>query len=120
MLDNNIGTLGVAVWPSYVGICVGDPGEGPHARWEPISADYKRGQITWGMENNEVIGRAEILAPAGQFTHLAYFSGPEGACMVGKVQLPHPILFPTAGHIDVYPIRNADLKLNERQGIDYT
>jgi len=71
------------------------------------------------LENSEmIVGRARIQAPAGHYTHLAYFSGPEGACMVGKVQLPHPVLFLSAGEIEIYPITNSDLQLLKAQGCE--
>lgn len=112
------GTLGLVVWPAYVGVCTEDPGPGPIAYGEP-EADYQRGQIDWALEDGEIVGRAAISAPAGLYTHMAYFSGPHGACMSGKMQLSHPIRFLEAGMIDVYPITNSDLSANQRQGIDY-
>ena len=118
-MTDGIGTLGITVWPAYIGICAEDPGPGPIAHGEPDSTDYRRGQIHWAMESAEIVGRAAIHAPAGQYTHMAYFSGPEGPCMSGKMQLPHPIWFAKPGVIDVYPITNSDLSKNLRQGIDY-
>jgi hypothetical protein len=110
------GTLTVAVWPTYVGACREDPGPGPIAYGEPEATRYQRGQIQWGMEEGAIVGRAVIHAEAGRYTHLAYFRGPEGPCMCGKIQLPHPILFPRAGVIEIYPITNADLGLLKAQG----
>ena len=75
----------------------------------PKGRDYQRGQIQWGMEEDDIVGRAFIHAGPGLYTHLAYFRGPEGSCMCGKIQLPHPIQFRQPGVIEVYPITNADL-----------
>ena len=101
------GTLALTVWPAYIGICVEDPGPGPVANGEP-GVDYRRGQIHWAMENGEIVGHAAIHAPRGCYTHMAYFSGPEGPCMTGRMQIAHPLRF-EGGLIDVYPITNSDL-----------
>lgn len=114
------GTLGIAIWPAYVGACIEDPGPGPIAYGEPESTHYARGQINWGIEasssSEQIVGRALIHAPAGIYTHLAYFRGPEGPCMSGKLQLQHPIVFPSSGVIEIYPITNDGLKLLKAQG----
>jgi len=110
------GTLEIAIWPAYVGACQEDPGPGPIAYGEPQDSRYQRGQIQWGMEKDNIVGRALIHAGPGRYTHLAYFRGPEGPCMCGKIQLPHPILFPRVGVIEIYPINNSDLRLLKAQG----
>jgi hypothetical protein len=110
------GTLSVVVWPAYVGVCQEDPGPGPAPYGEPRGIQYQRGQIHWGMENDDIVGRALIHAGPGLYTHLAYFRGPEGSCMCGKIQLPHPIPFRRIGVIEVYPITNTDLRLLKAQG----
>ena len=112
------GTLTIAVWPAYVGACQADPGPGPVAYGEPEATQYQRGQIQWGMEKDDIVGRALIHAGPGLYTHLAYFRGPEGSCMCGKIQLPHPILFRQPGVIEVYPITNSDLRLLKAQGCE--
>jgi hypothetical protein len=118
------GNLSFAVWPVYVGACTEDPGVPPLAFGEPTDPSYERGQISYGHEVHDnveqIVGRAFIKAPEGRYTHLAYFSGPEGACMTGKVQLPHPIVFVGPDNtLEVYPITNDDLKLLKTQGRDY-
>jgi hypothetical protein len=110
------GTLNVVVWPAYVGACQEDPGPGSVPYGEPQGTEYQRGQIQWAMENGDIVGRAFIHTGAGHYTHLAYFRGPEGPCMCGEMQLPHPILFRRAGVIEVYPITNSDLRLVKAQG----
>jgi hypothetical protein len=110
------GVLGVAVWPTHVGACREDPGPGPVPYGEPEGSGYRRGQIQWGLEGDEIVGRAVIHAGPGLYTHLAYFHGPDGPQMCGKVQLPHPIPFRQAGVIEVYPITNPDLRLLKAQG----
>lgn len=112
------GTLRIAVWPAYVGACQSDPGPGPVALGEPQATRYQRGQIQWGMEKDDIVGRAFIHTGPGRYTHLAYFRGPEGSCMCGKIQLPHPILFRQPGVIEVYPITNSDLRLLKAQGCE--
>ncbi len=98
------GILQVAVWPTYVGVCQHDPGLAPIPYGEPQGTEYVRGQIHWGMERSEIVGRAFIHAGPGLYTHLAYFHGPEGPRMCGKVQLPHPIRIPRTTVIEVHPI----------------
>lgn len=122
-----VGKLGVVVWPSYVGFCTADPGPGPVPYGEPTHPYYKRGQIQWAREvidgAEQVVGRAFVMVPKTSilvpYTHEAFFSGPEGNCMMGKCQLPQPIPFPVDGKIEVYPIINPDLRINKAQGIDY-
>lgn len=106
------GILSVQVWPSYVGACYGHPLLSVYS--EPNSVDYQRGQIFWGPAGDDLpglrgqtVGRGKIAVPAGEYTHLAYFYGPEGPCQAGQgFQLPHPQRFPTAGIFEVYPIVN--------------
>lgn len=107
------GTLGVLVWPSYVGACYGEPTTGVLSVFEPSqNPRYKRGQINWGMEGDQIVGRAFIHVPKGEYTHLLYFTHPELAEVVGSVQLPHPIIYHGDDNIiEVYPITNADLQL---------
>jgi hypothetical protein len=113
------GTLQLVVWPSYVGVSCGAPNDGLH--FEPTTmAGYDRGQISWGLEDGQIVGRALIHAPADlTYSHLVYFTHPTEPTSVGNRQLPHPITFTTAGVIEVYPITNEDLAMNKRQGIDY-
>lgn len=113
------GVLGAVIWPSYVGFCTEDPGAGLIACGEPDDVSYQRGQIQWEYANGDIVGRAFVNVPAGTYTHLAYFHGPEGPAMGGKMQLSHPIFYDRTGVVEVYPIINPDLRLNKRQGIDY-
>lgn len=116
---SSLGTFGVVVWPAYVGACQADPGPGPTPYGEPTGLDYKRGQIQWEVAaNGEIVGRAFVHVGPGYYTHLGFFSGPEGPCMVGKRQLPHPLDWHNApvGTIEIYPITNPDLGLNKAQG----
>jgi len=110
------GVFGAVIWPSFVGACTEDPGGGLVAYGEPEDVSYSRGGIVWGMDNGEIVGRALVNLPAGTYTHLAYFHGPEGPRMGGKMQLPHPLVFPTDGVLEVYPITNPNLELNTKQG----
>lgn len=104
------GTLAIVVWPAYVGACQGDPST--HTIWEPKVGDYRRGQIEWALENDIIVGRAKILVPQGEYTHLLYFRHPTAMETVGSVQLPHPIVYMGPDNIiEVYPITNDDLQL---------
>lgn len=107
------GTLTIQVWPSYVGACEQHPLLVAFS--EPDSVDYARGQIFWGAAGDDlppelrgqIVGRALINVPPGEYTHLAYFHGPEGPCMAGEgFQLPQPMRFKTRGVFEVYPITN--------------
>ncbi|WP_457066790.1 hypothetical protein [Mycobacteroides abscessus] len=107
------GTLAVQVWPSYVGACTMHPLLVAFS--EPNSTDYQRGQIQWGLAGDDLprelqgqtVGRAQIKVPAGEYTHLAYFYGPEGPCQAGQgFQLAHPVRFAGAGVFEIYPITN--------------
>lgn len=107
------GTLAVQVWPSYVGTCTMHPLLAVFS--EPNSLDYRRGQIQWGPAGDDlprelqgqIVGRAVIHVPAGEYTHLAYFYGPEGPCQAGQgFQLQHPVRFAGAGMFEIYPITN--------------
>ncbi|SKX80094.1 Uncharacterised protein [Mycobacteroides abscessus subsp. bolletii] len=107
------GTLAVQVWPSYVGACVMHPLVAVFC--EPNSIDYQRGQIQWGPAGDDlprelqgqIVGRARINVTPGEYTHLAYFYGPEGPCQAGQgFQLPHPVRFAESGVFEIYPITN--------------
>lgn len=117
------GTLAVQVWPSYVGACEQHPLL--VAFCEPDSVDYQRGQIQWGPAGDDlprelqgqIVGRAIIHVPAGEYTHLAYFYGPEGPCMAGPgFALPHPFRFAAAGVLEVYPISNPHAAMATQAG----
>jgi hypothetical protein len=110
------GYLGAVIWPSFVGVCTQDPGAGLVAYGEPEDVSYSRGGIVWGIEDEQITGRAFVNVPAGTYTHLAYFHGPEGPRMGGKMQLAHPLVFPKDGVLEVYPITNPNLELNTKQG----
>lgn len=103
------------VWPVYVGVTDGDPGEpyGP-CNGEPFyNLDYQRGQILWStMPNGEIVGRATILVPAGNYTHLTYHYGPgvwpSGPQLMGKRQLDHGLRFVNKGSVTIDPINKGD------------
>ena len=79
---------------------------------------YQRGQIQWGMEKEDIVGRADSSTPERAATRIWPTSAaPKGPCMCGKIQLPHPILFPRAGVIEIYPITNSDLGSAESAGL---
>lgn len=90
MIDS-IGTLGVAVWPTYVSAI----------RTDGTPSD--RAQITW-KSGDLITGIARLHLPAGDWTHLAYWRGPgEDHAPAGDlVALPHPFRGP--GVLDLDPI----------------
>lgn len=107
------GTLSIQVWPAYVGACEMHPLLTAFS--EPQHSYYKRGQIMWGPAGpdlpelaGQIVGRAQILVPPGEYTHLAYFYGPEGPCMAGDgFQLAHPVVLDGKDAVlEVYPITN--------------
>lgn len=96
------GTLTLIVWPTHVGVATeaGEPG---------TSADYERGQVDWQPDiNGEIIGRALINVPAGEYTHLVYFHCPLGGRHSTIKQMEHPLRMPTTGVVEIYPIVNGD------------
>ena len=105
----NPGFLAVDVWPTYMGIATGHPGEGPVPDHEPFEhLDYHRGQIHWSTQNGQVVGCSRVCAPAGVYTHLVFCYGPIREMMAGFDQLEHPIVFDRSGHVDINPIQNQD------------
>jgi hypothetical protein len=94
------GVLRANVWPAYVGAldCYGvEPGD-----------DYQRGQISWRVEDGEVIGRGAILVPKGIYPELAYFHHPTQGLMCGHQHLEHPFNFQIPGVIKVERITAED------------
>ena len=92
------GTLTIAVWPTYVGAC--QRGSGPWVR--SPTASRRRRDTSAVRSNGAWRKRPSWAAP---FIHagagLLHASGllprsRKGPCMCGKIQLPHPILFPRA------------------------
>jgi hypothetical protein len=117
------GTLQMQVWPSHVGVCDRHPGLPPAADGEPLhDDDYVRGQIHWASEKiggvEQIVGRTFVQVPPGEYTHIAFFSGPTGLNMVGASQLEQPLRITESGQIEVYPITNPALELNHIQGVD--
>lgn len=116
-----LGMFGANVWPMYIGVTDGFPGEGPSAVGEPGGLDYRRGRIDWNVtDDGQVVGGATVFVPRGYYTHLAYFYHPSDALMVGYTKLSHPLdyMFTPRGKIDIYPIKNNRMNLLKRQGID--
>jgi hypothetical protein len=108
------GTLSVIMWPVYIGIARAGVTP-PFSIDEPHNGGYQRGQITWTPvpppDPRQVIGRARILCPPGEYTHFVYFHHPTKPKACGVAQLPHPIRFEVFTTLDVYPIENQDLQL---------
>ena len=107
-----VGTLGVIVWPVYIGAAL----EGtmpPHSINEPHNSGYERGQIHWYPVDDErqIVGRATIILPAGTYTHFVYFKHPTLPAACGVAKLPHPLVFRAPTVLDVDPIINSDLAL---------
>jgi hypothetical protein len=110
--------LACFIWPVYVGLSLGQPE--PACVGEPIfNPDYQRGQITWTpMPNGEIVGRALIRVPAGDYTHLTYHYGPSvwpsGPQLMGFRQLDHGLRFPQAATVEIDPINQGDWVNKER------
>lgn len=105
------GVLTVVVWPPYVGLTQGHPGEGPLAEHEPFEdMNYSRGQVVWRTPlPGVVMGRAEIYVPTGVYTHVAFFSGPQRAALMGTKPLEQPMVFNRPGVVELDPIVNQDV-----------
>lgn len=106
----NQGFLSISVWPTYMGVACGDPGDGPvpnHEPWDEYG--YERGQIHWRNEDDKVLGRAQVWCPKGVYTHLVFCSGCVQPAMMGFRPLEQPIVFDRPGLIEVDPIHNQDV-----------
>lgn len=107
------GVLSVHVWPVYVGLATGhpgDPSESVIALNEPFGDfNYERSQITWETINGEVLGRGTVSVPKGIYTHVVFFRGPHLEAFQGAEQLQQPVMFDRPGFIEINPIRNEGL-----------
>jgi hypothetical protein len=107
----NPGILSCEVWPTYVGLCETNapPSQGNWYLREPARhIDYKRGQIRWDTDkvSGEITGHARVYVPKGVYTHIVFAMAEEGHIMDVK-QREHPIDMPSAGWVDVTPIRKS-------------
>lgn len=106
------GTLGVFVWPVYIGLSDGVPD--PGCTGEPfMHPDYQRGQITWtAMPGGEIVGSAMVHVPAGRYTHLTYHYGPSvwpsGPQLMGFLQLEYGLWAPRAVIVPFEKINQGD------------
>lgn len=107
----NHGELTITVWPPYIGVASGDPSPGPVPAHEPYGdVNYARGMITWRTNpDGTVVGRAEIFAPKGIWTHLVFCSGPHQEALMGQNSFEQPIIFDRPGIIEIDPIQNRDV-----------
>lgn len=105
--------LSAEVWPTHVGVTFEHPGPGPQPATEPVfHADYIRGQIEWiAVSETGPVGKAKINVPPGLYTYMVYLHGPGSLPMMcGSRQLSHPVLFETAGVIEIENINYGDWK----------
>jgi len=111
-LGGGDGTLGAFIWPVYVGLTTRHPTTDSLARpdGEPtFSPFYERGQIHWQLEDDVIIGKATIHAPAMEYTHLIYLYGPaDMPMMMGHRQIEQPLRLAAPAVIPVYPIHEGD------------
>lgn len=112
-----LGVLTVHVWPVYVGLSAGHPGdplEIPVAANEPYDdMNYERSQITWETVNGETLGRGVVAAPKGVYTHILFFRGPHPEAFQDYEQLEQPVVFDRPGFIEINPIR---IEIPDRNG----
>jgi hypothetical protein len=88
------GILSAIVWPTHVGAVNADGIEPMHDH------DYRRGQIRWGRTiPGNIIGRATVLVPAGEWTHIVYCYHPTKPVIVQTQKLAHPLVLAAAGDI---------------------
>lgn len=107
----NVGTLKVIVWPTYMGVAQGHPGEleGMAPAHEPFDdINYDRGQIFWTQNPDGVTGVATVYIPKGIYTHLVFCSGPHQPALMASKQLEQPIVFDRPGSVEINPIKNTD------------
>lgn len=121
-MDSGLGneiTLRGIIWPTYIGLAL----EGttpPFSINEPHNGGYQRGQIIWTPvpDERQVIGRARIMCPAGDYTHFVYFRHPTRPQACGVVKMAHPVRFTEPiNAVDVDPIVNSDLVLSQMKNI---
>lgn len=113
MPDIGEGVLSTVVWPSYVGVALAGVTP-PFSIDEPINSGYQRGQILWTPVNDDrqVVGRATILVPAGEYTHFVYFRHPSRPQACGVARMEHPLrLSAVLTSLVVDPIVNGDMQL---------
>lgn len=111
------GTLSIKVWPIYCGLTVRHPGESLQADGEPTwSPDYERGQIHWATENNQIVGRSSIQAPAMEYQYLIYLYGPgDMPLLMGYRLIEQPLILTQPGAISIYPVFEDDWVPTPRQ-----
>jgi hypothetical protein len=106
MTEGNIGTFGVIVWPSYVG-AVNVVGQEPMG--DPT---YHRGQISWDVmpDSGEIIGRAVVDVPAGEWGWMIYCKHPTEQGFVSAQKLNHPLALTAPGQITLDCITESDVR----------
>jgi hypothetical protein len=113
---SGVGKLTAIIWPVYIG--AGMVGTTPPITLnEPIGDPvYERGQIMWTPVSDwrQVIGRARIMCPPGEYNYFLYFMHPKESNIVGVMKMDHPVRFTDPiNSLDVDPIVNSDLELNK-------
>lgn len=107
------GKLSFTVWPAWIGLCNADLGTPPFTVAEPTDdPSYKRGQIQWRHEDGEIVGSARVHAPAGIYTHFAFYQHPTERQLTGITKMPHALHLTEFHTLDIDPIKNTDLELN--------
>lgn len=109
-MDNQpVGNLGggeiiltAKILPIYVG-AVNSLGQ------EPMSdSAYQRGTLVWDvMPNDEILGRARIMVPAGTWRWLIYAHHPTAPAFVYAEKLANDMVFSGAAAIDLDCINSA-------------
>lgn len=97
------GTMSATVWPSYVGFV------------DAFGVPSCRAQINWLTEDGEVVGHAVPLVAVGEWTHVAFYTHPAAALVLGLIKLDHPLVLAAEQYVELYPIRNSDLSLHQQQ-----
>jgi hypothetical protein len=108
------GRLGAIVWPIYLGVATGHPGNGVIPLDEPFDKPgYERGQIMWTKHADEkILGTARLWLPLGVFTHFVWCWSPDPGPMslVNATQMEHPLVVTEVPFaLDVDPITYMDV-----------
>ena len=111
------GKLRMVVWPSHIGVAL-EGATPPFSINEPHNGGYQRGQIMWEPRGlNDIVGRAIIPCPPGDYTHFVYFKHPTKPQACGVVKMEHLLrVTDSLMMLEVYPIVNSDLALQEMRG----
>jgi hypothetical protein len=98
------GVLSFVVWPTHAGAVMAN-GDEPM-----FGLEYQRGQITWEMTEGQLLGRATITVPAGEWAWIIYCHNQFRPGFVTCQKLAHPLVLPAPGTIELAGISEDDVR----------